>query len=66
IIWQLGPLILAQKENLLVRVIKKTIANYQRIMQEINKSKREDVRLQATNLKREIIVLEGILKELSL
>lgn len=60
IIWQLGPFILTKKEKLLIRILNDNLSHARKVILEMNKTGREDVRLQADNLKQEIKIMEGI------
>lgn len=65
IIWHLGPVIFEKKEKLLENILIDNIENRQKIIQEMNKTNREDVKLQTNRLKQEVLIMEGIRKWLS-
>lgn len=60
IIWQLGPLILTKKEKLLANILDEAIVNQHKVIREMSKTDREDVRIQADGLKQEVNIMEGI------
>ncbi len=62
IIWQLGPLILRKKEKLLENILNDVVAKQQKVIKEMSKTDREDVKIRADGLKQEIIIMEGIRK----
>lgn len=65
IIWQLGPLILTKKDKLLGSILHEAILSQHKVIHEMSKTDREDVKLQAERLRREIDIMEVVGRWLS-